>query len=104
MYRLMQPSDWAEVLALWQESRMNAFNSTPCTIAYDVGFETVSEIEVRSMELDGVDISESSSRVYPQGTTACHVIGCKCVTRPYSPRLWKCKNQCSPSGVSTHAP
>ena len=54
MYRLMQPSDWAEVLALWQESRMNAFNSTPCTIAYDVGFETVSEIEVRSMELDGV--------------------------------------------------
>ena len=73
-------SNWDEdmqikVLALWQESRMNAFNSTPCTIAYDVGFETVSEIEVRSMELDGVDISESSSRVYPQGTTACHVIG-----------------------------
>ncbi|MBQ8088495.1 MAG: hypothetical protein IJ074_12660 [Clostridia bacterium] len=64
-----------KILALWQESRMNAFNSTPCTIAYDVGFETVSEIEVRSDELDGIDISESSTRVYPQGTTACHVVG-----------------------------
>ncbi|MBQ3575721.1 MAG: hypothetical protein IJA26_08615, partial [Clostridia bacterium] len=33
-----------KVLALWQESRMNAFNSMPVTIAYNVGFETVSEI------------------------------------------------------------
>ena len=64
-----------KILALWQESRMNNYNSTPCTIALDVGFETVSEIEVRSMELDGIEISESMSRVYPQGTTACHVIG-----------------------------
>ena len=64
-----------KILALWQESRMNNYNSTPCTIATDVGFETVSEIEVRSMDLDGIEISESSSRVYPLGTTACHVIG-----------------------------
>ena len=64
-----------KVLALWQESRMNAFNSTPVPIAYDVGFETVSEIEVRSMDLLGIDIQESSSRVYPQGSTACHVTG-----------------------------
>lgn len=64
-----------KVLALWQESRMNAYNSTPCTIAYDVGYETMSEIQVRSLELDGVDITISSSRVYPQGETACHVIG-----------------------------
>ena len=74
------PDDLSEdmkvkVLALWQESRMNAYNSTPCTIAYDVGYETVSEIEVRSMELDGVEISQSSSRVYPQGSTACHAVG-----------------------------
>ena len=64
-----------KVLALWQESRMNAFNSMPVTIAYDVGFETVSEIESKSMELDGVDIEESSTRIYPQGTAACHVTG-----------------------------
>ena len=64
-----------KVLALWQESRMNAFNSTPVTIAYDVGYETVSEIEVRALDLLGVDVTESSSRVYPQGRTACHVTG-----------------------------
>ena len=64
-----------KVLALWQESRMNAFNSMPVTIAYNVGFETVSEIEAMSMELDGIDITESSTRVYPQGTLACHTIG-----------------------------
>lgn len=64
-----------KVLSLWQESRMNAFNSMPVTIAYNVGFETVSEIESKSMELDGVDIEESSTRVYPQGTAACHVTG-----------------------------
>ena len=64
-----------KVMALWQESRMNAFNSTPVTIAYDVGYETVSEIEVRSLDLLGIDVEQSSSRVYPQGRTACHVTG-----------------------------
>ena len=65
----------SKVLALWQESRMNAFNSTPVTIAYNVGFETVSEIEARSMELDGINIEESSTRVYPEGSAASHIIG-----------------------------
>ena len=74
------PEDLSEemtvkVLSLWQESRMNAFNSMPVTIAYDVGFETVSEIESKSMELDGVDIEESSTRVYPQGNAASHIVG-----------------------------
>jgi len=64
-----------KVLALWQESRMNAFNSMPVPIAYNVGFETVSEIESKSMELDGIDIEKSSTRVYPQGNTASHIIG-----------------------------
>ncbi len=64
-----------KVLALWQESRMNAFKPTAVTIAYDVGYETVSEIEVRSLDLLGVDVAESSSRVYPQGETACHITG-----------------------------
>ena len=64
-----------KVLALWQESRMNAFNSTPVTIAYDVGYETVSEIEVKTLDLLGIDVVESSSRVYPLGETACHIIG-----------------------------
>ncbi len=64
-----------KVLALWQESRMNAFKPTPVTIAYDVGYETVSEVEVRALDMLGIDVEESSSRVYPQGETACHIVG-----------------------------
>ncbi len=64
-----------KILAVWQESRMSAFLSTPVTIAFDVSQETVSEIEVRANELEGMSISESYERVYPQGTAACHVIG-----------------------------
>ena len=64
-----------KVLSIWQESRMNAYNSMPVPIAYDVGFETVSEVEAQSMYLDGFGVQESSERVYPQGSTAAHVIG-----------------------------
>ncbi len=64
-----------KILAVWQASRMNNYNSTPVTIAYDVGFETVAEVEVRSMELEGMSISESSTRVYPYRTLAAHNIG-----------------------------
>lgn len=64
-----------KVLAIWQESRMNAFNTSPVTIASDVGFETVSEIEVMSMELDGISIAESSTRRYPHKDLASHIIG-----------------------------
>ena len=64
-----------KILAIWQTSRMNNYNSRPVAIAYDVGFETVSEIEARSMELEGMSAEESSSRVYPQGRTAAHAVG-----------------------------
>ncbi len=64
-----------KVLAIWQASRMNAFNSQPVPIAYDVGFETVSEIEARAMNLDGISAQESSERVYPQKNIACHAVG-----------------------------
>lgn len=64
-----------KILAIWQASRMNSYNSRPVAIAYDVGFETVSEVEARSIDLMGMSAEESSERVYPQGTVACHVIG-----------------------------
>ncbi|MBR5986247.1 MAG: hypothetical protein IK019_07560 [Clostridia bacterium] len=74
------PSDLSEeyqlkILAIWQASRMNNYNSTPVTIAYDVGFETVAEVEVRALELEGMSVQESSTRVYPFDTVACHAIG-----------------------------
>ena len=64
-----------KILAIWQASRMNNYNSTPVTIAYDVGFETVAEVQTRSMELSGMSIAESSTRVYPFKELASHVIG-----------------------------
>ena len=65
----------AKVLAVWQASRMSAYTSQPVVIAQDVGFECVSRIEALSVNLDGISVETSSERVYPQGTTACHVIG-----------------------------
>ena len=46
---------------------MNNYNSTPVAIAYDVGFETVSEIEARAMDLDGMSAEESSYARLPAG-------------------------------------
>ena len=64
-----------KILAVWQEQRMNNYLPTPVTIAYDVGFETVAEIESASNDLLGVSIAESSERVYPKKYSASHVIG-----------------------------
>ena len=64
-----------KILAIWQASRMNNYNSTPVTISYDVGFETVAELEVRTMELDGMSVKESSTRKYPFRSLAAHSIG-----------------------------
>ncbi|MDO4546892.1 MAG: penicillin-binding transpeptidase domain-containing protein [Clostridia bacterium] len=64
-----------KILSIWQRSRMYNFLSEPVTIAEDVGFEVVSKIEVRSNELEGMSIRESSSRVYPKGAIASHIIG-----------------------------
>ena len=64
-----------KVLTVWQQSRMYNYLSQPVTIAYNVGFETVSEIEVRGSDLPGITIAESSTRVYPKKTLAAHTIG-----------------------------
>lgn len=71
----MSEEEKIKVLAIWQESRMYNYLSEPVTIAYGVDFETVSEIEVRSMELEGISVVESTSRVYPKGSLAAHTIG-----------------------------
>ncbi|MEA5065312.1 MAG: penicillin-binding transpeptidase domain-containing protein, partial [Eubacteriales bacterium] len=64
-----------KVLSVWQLSRMYNFLSMPVVIAKDVGFDTVSELETRSLELIGMSIKQSSVRVYPKGQTAAHVVG-----------------------------
>ncbi len=64
-----------KVLSIWQLSRMYNFLSMPVVIANDVGFDTVSELETRSLELIGMSVKQSSVRVYPKGQTAAHVVG-----------------------------
>lgn len=71
----MSEEDKIKVLSIWQEQRMNNYLSKPIVIAYGVDFETVSEIEVRSMDLLGISVEESSTRIYPKGSLAAHSIG-----------------------------
>ena len=64
-----------QVLGVWETMQNNAFLSQPITIASNVSWETVIEIEAKALTLEGITISVSSQRVYPNGTMACHVIG-----------------------------
>ena len=54
---------------------MNLFNSQPIVIAKDVPYETVIEIETKSMTLSGMEIAVGTKRVYPRSTLAAQVIG-----------------------------
>ena len=50
-------------------------NSQPIVIAKDVPYETVIEIETKSMTLSGMEIAVGTKRVYPRSTLAAQVIG-----------------------------
>lgn len=64
-----------KVLAVWETMQNNAFLSRPITIASNVSWETVIEIEARALTLEGISVSVSTQRVYPNGTMACHIVG-----------------------------
>ncbi len=64
-----------QVLAIWQEQRMNNFTGNPVTIASDVGYEVVAQIEAISSDILGMSIEEGSTRVYPRDSLASHTIG-----------------------------
>lgn len=64
-----------KVMAVFSEMQMNLFNSQPITIAKNVPYETVIEVETRSMTLPGMEIAVGTKRVYPRGTLAAQVIG-----------------------------
>ena len=64
-----------KVMAVYSEMQMNVFNSQPIPIAEDVTYETVIEVETRSMTLPGMEISVGTKRVYPKQTLASQVIG-----------------------------
>ncbi len=64
-----------QVLGVWETMQNNAFLSRPITIASNVSWESVIEIEAKALTLQGVTVSVSTQRVYPNNTLACHVIG-----------------------------
>ena len=64
-----------KIMAIYSEMQMNIFNSQPIVIAKDVRYETVIEIETRSMMLPGMSIEIGTKRVYPRSTLAAQIIG-----------------------------
>lgn len=64
-----------QVLGVWETMQNNAFLSQPITIAANVSWETVIEIEAKALMLQGISINVSTQRVYPNGTLACHIVG-----------------------------
>lgn len=73
--RVIDEATVLKVMAIYNEMQMNLFNSVPVVIAKNVSYSTVSEIEGRSMMLEGFDIEVGSQRVYPRGSLASHIIG-----------------------------
>ena len=64
-----------KIMAIYSEMQMNIFNSQPIVIAKDVKYETVIEIETKSMTLPGMSIEIGTKRVYPRSTLASQIIG-----------------------------
>ncbi len=72
---LVDEETMLKVMAIYSEMQMNVFNSQPIVIAKNVKYETVIEVETRSMVLSGMEISVGTQRVYPRSTLAAQVIG-----------------------------
>ena len=78
--RYQIPEDVSEenmlkIMAIYSEMQMNIFNSQPIVIAKDVRYETVIEIETRSMMLPGMSIEIGTKRIYPRSNLASQIIG-----------------------------
>lgn len=67
--------DMLKIMAIYSEMQMNIFNSQPIVIAKDVRYETVIEIETKSMTLPGMSIEIGTKRVYPRSNLASQIIG-----------------------------
>ena len=72
---LVSEENMLKIMAIYSEMQMNIFNSQPIVIAKDVRYETVIEIETRSMTLPGMSIEIGTKRVYPRSNLASQIIG-----------------------------
>ncbi len=65
-----------KILSIWQEVQLGTWVAyEPVTIAYNVNIQTVAQIETHAAELSGMSISEGTTRIYPKGSLAAHIIG-----------------------------
>lgn len=65
-----------KIMSVRQEVLLNNWMAyVPVTIAYDVGMEVVAELEMHADELIGIQTSQSTTRVYPKGSAASHIVG-----------------------------
>lgn len=65
-----------KILSIWQDVQLSSWVAyKPVTIAYNVNIQTVADIETHAVELSGMSIAESTTRVYPRGSLGAHIIG-----------------------------
>ncbi len=65
-----------KVISVRQEINLNNYRAyDPVTIAYNVDISIVAELEARADELMGIQVTSSTTRVYPYGETAAHIVG-----------------------------
>ena len=74
-YQVVNEEKVLQVIAINTTMQDNAFLSLPVPIAEDVSYETVSEIEGRSMSMPWVGVTMGDKRVYPNGSLAATIIG-----------------------------
>jgi len=68
--------DSRKLLSIWQEVQLSSYRAyVPVIIAENVDIYTVSEVETRANELEGVSIQEATIRTYVQDEVAAHTIG-----------------------------
>ncbi|MDD3919552.1 MAG: penicillin-binding transpeptidase domain-containing protein [Eubacteriales bacterium] len=65
-----------KVMSVRQEINMNKWRAyEPITIAYNVSIEVVAQLDMLSEDLLGIKTQKSTTRVYPRGSTASHILG-----------------------------
>ena len=74
-YQKVSEADVIKIIAINATMQDNAFLSLPVAIAEDVSYETVSEIEGKSMSMPWVSVEMGEKRVYPNGSLAATIIG-----------------------------
>ena len=74
-YLVVDEEKVLQVIAVNATMQDNAFLSLPVPFAEDVSYETVAEIEGRSMSMPWVGVTMGDKRVYPNGSLAATIIG-----------------------------